>query len=100
MKALRICILLASVTSMAPALSRLAAQDQPENPKFSLKLNELRPKGYLGKNILITIVMTNISEEIIDCSSFVETAKARPGYASASGAGSFLLLGRPEEGGG
>ncbi len=60
MKALRICILLASVTSMAPALSRLAAQDQPENPKFSLKLNELRPKGYLGKNILITIVMTMV----------------------------------------
>jgi hypothetical protein len=51
----------------------LAAQNQPENPKFSLKLNELRPKSYLGKDIWITIVMTNISEQVIDCSSFIET---------------------------
>ena len=51
----------------------LAAQDQPETPKFSLELNELRPKSYLGKDIWITIVMTNISEQVIDCSSFIES---------------------------
>jgi hypothetical protein len=51
----------------------LAAQDQPENPSFSLELKELKPQGYSGKDIWITIVMTNISEQVIDCSSFLET---------------------------
>jgi hypothetical protein len=51
----------------------LVAQDQAETSKFSLELTELRPKSYLGKDIWITIIMTNISEQVLDCSSFIES---------------------------
>jgi hypothetical protein len=49
------------------------AQAKPAGPKFSLKLSELRPEGYSGKNLFITIEMTNTSEQVIGCSSFIET---------------------------
>ena len=69
--------------SLAALPGFLVAQVQPVNPKFSLKLSERKPENYKGKHIWLVIEMTNTSDEVLDCSSFVETNTHDHGFLYA-----------------
>ncbi len=79
--------------SLAALPGFLVAQVQPVNPKFSLKLSERKPENYKGKHIWLVIEMTNTSDQVLDCSSFVETNTHDHGF------GGWRTLAPPTKGG-
>src|ERR1700679_3013788 len=65
-------VLIFTAMTFAVSSSVAVAQEKPESPAFTLTLSAKTAKVDLGKDIWITIVMTNISEQVIDCSFWAE----------------------------